>query len=123
MIAYKLMRKRKDGTYGPLFINRKQRLKMGDTRYSEPHRTKGYTFRPGWHCCALPYAPHLKQGEGRVWLEVMMTGLERHERPMSQGGTWYTGELMTLLKELSDEDVNKLLTRRDPTLIHHQLGE
>ena len=31
MIAYKLFRKRKDGTYGPLFINRKQRIHTGET--------------------------------------------------------------------------------------------
>ena len=47
MIGYKLFKLRKDGTLGPLFINRKQQLAVGQTYYSEAHRTKGYAFRPG----------------------------------------------------------------------------
>ena len=41
MIAYKLFRKRKDGSYGPLFINRKQKVYPGVTYQAEEHRTKG----------------------------------------------------------------------------------
>lgn len=46
MIGYKLFRQRKDGTLGPLFINRRQRLEVGKTYEAEEHRTKGFAFRP-----------------------------------------------------------------------------
>ena len=45
MLGYKLFRKRKDGTYGPLFINRKLRLVVGETYQEEDHPTKGYAHR------------------------------------------------------------------------------
>jgi hypothetical protein len=47
MIGYKLFRKRKDGTYGPLFINRSQKILQGETYHAEDHPTKGYAYRPG----------------------------------------------------------------------------
>jgi hypothetical protein len=56
-IAYKLFRVRKDGTLGPLFINRPQRVPVGKALVAEDHPTKGFAFRPGWHVCAT----HTKQ--------------------------------------------------------------
>ena len=47
--AYKLFIKRKDGTIGPLFIGRKQRIPMGVWLEAEDIPTKGYAHRPGWH--------------------------------------------------------------------------
>ena len=52
--AYKLFRVRKDGTLGPLFINRRQVVPIGEWLTAEEHRTKGFAFRPGWHCTARP---------------------------------------------------------------------
>jgi hypothetical protein len=99
MIAYKLFRKRKDGTYGPLFINRKQRIKTGEWLPAEAHLTKGYAFRPGWHCCAEPLAPHLSKKD-RVWCKVAIMKYEEHQRPESQGGLWYTADRLKVLGEL-----------------------
>jgi len=101
MIAYKLFNKRKDGTYGPLFINRKQKLEIGVEYPAEEHLTKGYAFRPGWHCCAEPNAPHLSK-EKRVWCKVMIKDYVQHKRPESQGGLWYTARKLTILNELNN---------------------
>jgi hypothetical protein len=100
MIAYKLFRKRKDGTYGPLFINRKQRVEPMTWYDAESHPTKGFAVRPGWHCCAEPLAPHLSKKD-RVWCKVMITQYTEHKRPESQGGLWYTANKLKVLKELS----------------------
>jgi len=99
MIAYKLFRKRKDGTYGPLFINRKQRVEPMTWYDAESHPTKGFAVRPGWHCCAEPLAPHLSKKD-RVWCKVMITQYTEHQRPESQGGLWYTANKMKVLNEL-----------------------
>lgn len=58
--AYKLFRVRKDGTIGPLFINRKLVVVPGQWMEAESHPTKGFALRPGWHCTLAPVAPHLK---------------------------------------------------------------
>jgi hypothetical protein len=97
MIGYKLFRLRKDGTLGPLFINRKQRLEVGICYPAESHRTKGYAFRPGWHICHEKNAPHLSK-KGRVWAKVSFSDYQKHLRPECQGGLWYTAKLITILK-------------------------
>ena len=45
MIGYKLLRVRRDGSLGPLFINRKQRIVPGVLYASEDHPTKGFAHR------------------------------------------------------------------------------
>ena len=87
MRGYKLFRRRRDGSYGPLFINARQRLVPGEVYVAEEHRTAGYAFRPGWHICSAPVAPHLSK-RGRVWCEVEHR--ETLVRPESQGasGIW-----------------------------------
>ena len=99
MIAYKLFNKRKDGTYGPLFINRKQRLITDEWYAAEAHPTKGYAYRPGWHCCHSKSAPHLSK-KGRVWCEVDINDFTEHVRPASQGGVWYTANWLRIVKEM-----------------------
>jgi hypothetical protein len=99
MIAYKLLRKRKDGTLGPLFINRKQVIKLGKWLKAESHPTTGFKFRPGWHCCHSPKAPHLSK-KGRVWCKVIIDKYETLNRPKSQGGIWYLCKKMQILHEL-----------------------
>jgi len=96
MIAYKLFRKRKDGSFGPLFINRKQKIYAGITYQAEDHKTKGYAHRPGWHCCAEPIAPHLSK-KGRVWCKVIITNYTKHLRPASQGGLWFTANKLKVI--------------------------
>lgn len=101
MRAYKLFRKRKNGTLGPLFINRKLVIPQGKWLKAEAHRTKGFAFRPGWHCCSSPIAPHLtSKTENRVWCEVEIQGIELLMRPVQQGGLWYLSKRLKLIKEL-----------------------
>lgn len=102
-LGYKLMRKRKDGTYGPLFINAKQRLVPYETYIAEAIPTQGYAYRPGWHICDKPDAPHLSK-KGRVWVVVAFQGYTEHQRPESQGGLWYTAKHMMILTELPFND-------------------
>ena len=99
MFGYKLFRKRKDNTYGPLFINRPLRLEVGKYYQAESHPTAGYAFRPGWHICSEPIAPHLSKKD-RVWCKVQFTHMETLHRPISQGGIWYLGSKMKIIEEL-----------------------
>jgi hypothetical protein len=86
-IAYKLLRVRKDGTLGPLFINKRQVIPIGEWLQAENHPTKGYAVRPGWHVCPQPFAPHLTD-KGRVWVQVEIEDYLEFTRPASQGGMW-----------------------------------
>jgi len=109
VIGYKLFRKRKDGTYGPLFINRKAKLVPGVVYKFEDKPTKGFAHRPGWHICGSIFgAPHIKQdgkaGADRVWCEVKFTPMQVVRRPASQGGTWYLGEHMQIVREIKREN-------------------
>jgi len=92
-IAYKLVKVRKDGSIGPLFINSKLRIEVGQWLTAEAHKRRGFAFRPGWHCTRIPSAPHLKEvlktGETREWWMVEINGYEEQMRPEAQGGLWY----------------------------------
>lgn len=59
MLAYKLLHKRKDGSIGPLFINKRQRIPLWTWLPAKNIPTKGFARRPGWHSCPFPKAPHL----------------------------------------------------------------
>jgi hypothetical protein len=96
LLAYKLLRVRKDGSLGPLFINCRQRIKPGKRLKAEAHRRKGYAFRPGWHCTAHPSAPHLSM-KGRAWFLVRVRDYEIYTRPASQGGKWILAQEMCVL--------------------------
>lgn len=87
MIAYKLMRLRKNGTLGSLFINKKSIISIGVWLQAEDHPTKGYAHRPGWHCTFTPYAPHLSK-KNRVWVKVEVKDYKVYNRPECQGGQW-----------------------------------
>jgi len=99
MIAYKLIRKLKNGTLSPLFINKKSRIPIGEWLNAEEHPTKGYAIRKGWHCTLRPIAPHLST-RNRVWVEVEVDNIELYERPESQGGVWVLAQRMKVIKEL-----------------------
>lgn len=102
-IAYKLFRERKDGTLGPLFINRKLVVEPNKWMDAECHPTKGFAVRPGWHCTLFTVAPHLKtewkSGEIRKWFKVEVSGITTFQRPGSQGGTWVLAEKLKVLEE------------------------
>jgi hypothetical protein len=98
VLGYKLLRRRKDGTLGPLFINARQRIPLGKWLTAENHPTKGYALRPGWHCTLAPAAPHLRTtGGDRVWARVELRGTQLYSRPESQGGTWVLAKHMKVL--------------------------
>lgn len=98
--AYKLLRVRHDKTLGPLFINCRQRIPVGVWLNAEPHRRKGYKFRPGWHCTDKPDAPHLTKN-GRAWYTVEISDFTRIVRPKAQGGIWYLAQRMRVLSRVS----------------------
>ena len=99
LVTYKLFRKRKDGTYGPLFINRRQKLEKGIWYDAECHPTRGFAVRPGWHTSFEPAAPHLSK-KGRVWCKVVIDDYTLFQRPKSQGGLWFIANKMKILEQL-----------------------
>lgn len=102
-IAYKLLRQRKDGSLGSLFINRKEHLPVGMWMRAEEHRTNGFYFRPGWHALLKPVAPHLKtnpKNEKRIWAMVAVTEFDVCVRPETQGGKWLLAQNMMILKTI-----------------------
>jgi hypothetical protein len=94
--AWKLLRQMKDGSLSPLFINKKQRLQSDIWYPAEAHKTKGFAFRPGWHTCKEPVAPHLSN-KGRVWKQVEIQDFVDIKRPESQGGVWYLANKMRII--------------------------
>lgn len=108
MIAYKLLKRRQDGTLGPLFINPSQRIPIGVWLEAEDHPTKGFAHRPGWHCTPEPHAPHLtmtpKHGPPRVWCIVELKGVEQYSRPKAQGGTWLLARKMKVIETIGGQN-------------------
>ena len=103
VIGYKLMRLRKDGTLGPLFINARMRVPLGEWLEAEDHPTKGYAHRPGWHVLAKPIAPHLSK-KGRAWVLVDFKDFDIHIRPEIQGGMWCLAKKIFVIGILPKED-------------------
>jgi hypothetical protein len=122
--AFKLMRVRRDGSLGPLFINRSQRIPLGWPIEAEAHRTKGFTFRPGWHCCSRPYAPHLSE-RGRRWYAIEIENWEEHVRPKAQGGLWFTAQVMRVVAPVASArpvtPSERLIKKLDRALQPHGL--
>jgi hypothetical protein len=100
--AYKLLRLRKNGTLGSLYINRRAIIPLNQWIRAEKHPTKGYAVRPGWHCCERPVAPHLSM-KGRVWAEVEIKNWYEFSRPKSQGGVWYIVDMMKVIRILGPQ--------------------
>ena len=106
MIAYKLLKLRKDGTIGPLFINTKQVIPLNKWLEAEDHPTKGYAHRPGWHVCLDTLAPHLTM-KGRVWCKVEVKDFVELKRPAIQGTTWLLAKHMKVLEKLDVKHENR----------------
>jgi hypothetical protein len=98
MVGYKLFRLMKDDSLAPLFINKRQRLQHDCWYDAEAHRTKGFAFRPGWHVCTEPIAPHLSE-KGRVWRKVEVEDFVYIERPVQQGKFWMLANKMKIIGE------------------------
>jgi hypothetical protein len=101
MIAYKLLRQRRDGSLGSLFIHRRARLPIGVWLMANAYPTKGYALRPGWHACAAPHAPHLSVKD-RVWYRVELDGWRTYPVPRAQGGVWYVAQHMRLVEPVRE---------------------
>lgn len=97
MIAYKLMKLRKNGTLGSLFINAKQIYPIGEWMQAENHPTKGFAERCGWHCTFEPIAPHLSM-KGRVWVKIEVDDYTTYDRPANQGGKWILANKMKIIE-------------------------
>jgi hypothetical protein len=108
--AYKLFRVRKDGTLGPLFIDRTLRVPTKRWLKARAIHKTGFAFHPGWHAVSAPRAPHLAMapasGETRRWFEVQLrtTGLVLDNRPQHQGGQWYQAQWMRVVRELTQSE-------------------
>lgn len=107
MKAYKLVRLKKDGKIGSLFINRKFNMPMCEWVEAKDHPNKNFKHRVGWHCTLKPEAPHLKMvlanGERRVWVEVEVDDYTLLERCESQGGTWVLANKMKVIGVLDND--------------------
>jgi hypothetical protein len=102
-IGYKLFRLRKDGTIGPLFVDKELVIPVGewiDARNDITPKTLAY--RPGWHVLLKPEAPHLKldlkNGEKRQWWQVEFDDYEIINRPECQGGQWALAKKIKVVK-------------------------
>jgi len=104
MIAYKLLRVRKDGTIGPLFVNRQQVIPIGEWMTAIDGKPKALKNRPGFHCTHSPEAGHIKMklssGEIRRWYKVEIEDYYEFPRPKNQGGMWFISKKMKILEEL-----------------------
>lgn len=98
--AYKLLTLRKDATLGPLFINRRQRIPLGEWLAAEDHPTPGYAHRAGWHVTTKKRAPHLSK-KGRVWCKVTVDDYVELKRPAAQGGIWLLAKWMRVDRVLN----------------------
>lgn len=90
MIGYKLFRRRANGTLGPLFINRRLVVPVGEWLTAEEHPTNGYAYRPGWHACLTPSATHLVGRLDRPVLDLdLVVGTLAHLILPRIGGLYY----------------------------------
>jgi hypothetical protein len=96
-LAFKLVRQRKNGTFGPLFIDKKLIFSFNVWLRAKSKFTKGFKLRPGWHVVANPHAPHLSK-KGRVWLLVEIRQFQSHRRSSYQGDLWYIAQEMRILR-------------------------
>lgn len=98
IVAYKLFTLRKDKSLGPLFIDKKLRIPIGEWMIAESHLTKGFSFRPGFHTLLQMEAPHLKMMDNRVWAKVEIEEYEFFHRSEAYGGKWALANRMRVLE-------------------------
>lgn len=127
MTYYKKVRKMKDGSLKPLFINKTKPFILNEWQKSEYHPTKGFAPRSihgnietgegcdgGFHLVPYPdaswIADELATGEKRVWITCEVRGaVKEYQRPQ---GLWYLAEEIMPLKELTPKEVKEILNRR-----------
>lgn len=99
MRAYKLFKKRKDGSLGSLFVDASRKLPINEWMPAVNHKPKALKERKGWHALKEPIAPHLSK-RGRVWCLVEVKDFKEIKRPESQGGQWVLANSLRIIKEL-----------------------
>ncbi len=100
--AYKLVKRRKDGTFGPLYIDCRHHFEIGEWQEAKYDIIKpGYAVRPGWHTCKHMSAPHIKPRPDRYWMKVKVADYIEFERPEGQGGTWFLSKWIKPLNIIS----------------------
>ena len=87
----------KSGDITPLFINKSFRIPFNEWLEAESHPTKGFKFRPYWHCTSESNAPHLSTKD-RVWVKVEIQDYEEFERPNKQGGLWFLAKRIKFIE-------------------------
>lgn len=102
MIAYKLVRQLKNGDLSPLFIHKKRRLSVGRWLQCGKHKTKGFLYRPFWHCVKEPIAPHLTT-KNRVWCMVEIKDYHTFIWKHHQNEEWLLAKYMKIIKILDNE--------------------
>ena len=85
-VAFKLVRLRKDGTVGPLFIDRGFTPEVGP--------------RAMWY--RAKFNPTKGFAERRVWVECRVACFRTYSRPESQGGTWILADRIKFVKIRKD---------------------
>ena len=108
--AYKLLRVRRDGSLGPLFIGRHIVIPIGKWLKAKSIPTKGFALRIGWHACSAPYAPHLSK-KNRIWCKVSLKGIRKYYRPKTQGGLWYVAKWMRVEEADTYKGRERILNR------------
>jgi len=113
MKAYKLLRLKRGHLY-PLFIGRQTPTPVGVWVQAQCIPTPGYTVRPGWHCTAAPYAPHLRTRDGyiaedRVWCEVELEDYYTMATPKLQGNQWLIAQRMKVVRVLDHWNLAQIL--------------
>ncbi len=103
--GYKLFRMRRDGTLGPLFIDKGLVVPLNRWLTAKCHPTPGYAVRPGWHVAQSPSAPHLKM-DGRLWFKVEVRDYYEFKRPAHQGGVWLIAKKMRVLHLVNEKNEN-----------------
>jgi hypothetical protein len=107
MKAFKLFRVRRDGSLGPVIINRGQRVPVGKWLKCEDHsdkaRSYGVAVRVGFHATKEAHAPHLTNGskqaitDNRTWFVVELRKVRAEHRGVDGGSDWYVAEQMRVL--------------------------
>ena len=108
--GFKLFRVDRKGYLHSLFIGKQPTLPIGEWLQSESLPTPGFAVRPGWHVCSEQSAPHLvltpKGDMPRVWATVECDGwIDYHNRPVSQGGLWYTCERLRIVSVIPRDGI------------------
>lgn len=108
--AYKLFRVRRDGSLGPVIINRGARIPVGEWLECEDHSGKaksyGVAVRVGFHACAEPVAPHLTKpskkadADNRTWYAVELEGAVEMHRGVDGGSDWFVARRMRVVERV-----------------------